>query len=48
MLLTHRDDIADHAKFAAHFGCPRVMHRDDGTASLGIERVIEGVETSPH
>src|SRR5216117_1745861 len=26
MFLSHRDDIADHAKFAAHFGCPRVMH----------------------
>ncbi len=26
MFLSHRDDIADHAKFSAHFGCPRVMH----------------------
>jgi len=30
MFLSHRDDIADHAKFAAHFHCPRVMH--EGTA----------------
>jgi glyoxylase-like metal-dependent hydrolase (beta-lactamase superfamily II)/ferredoxin len=42
MFLTHRDDIADHARFAAHFRCPRVMHRDDGAARLGIEQVIEG------
>ena len=27
MLLTHRDDIADHAKFRKHFGCERLIHR---------------------
>jgi glyoxylase-like metal-dependent hydrolase (beta-lactamase superfamily II)/ferredoxin len=42
MFLSHRDDIADHAKFAAHFGCPRVMHEEDGAARLGIESVITG------
>jgi glyoxylase-like metal-dependent hydrolase (beta-lactamase superfamily II)/ferredoxin len=42
MFLSHRDDIADHVKFAAHFGCPRVMHEGDGAARLGIERVIKG------
>src|SRR5216683_2116130 len=42
MFLSHRDDIADHAKFAAHFHCPRVMHRDDGAQRLGIEHVTEG------
>src|SRR5579871_3128420 len=47
MLLSHRDDIADHAKFAAHFGCPRVMHEADGAASLGIERVITGTDAVP-
>jgi glyoxylase-like metal-dependent hydrolase (beta-lactamase superfamily II) len=44
MYLTHRDDIADHAKFATHFGCPRIMHRADGAARLGIEQVVEGDE----
>lgn len=29
MLLTHQDDIADHAKFRARFGCERVLHFDD-------------------
>jgi glyoxylase-like metal-dependent hydrolase (beta-lactamase superfamily II)/ferredoxin len=42
MFLSHRDDIADHEKFAAHFGCPRVMHEGDGAAQLGIERVTTG------
>ena len=42
MVLSHRDDIADHAKFAAHFGCPRVMHEADGAARLGIEQIIDG------
>jgi glyoxylase-like metal-dependent hydrolase (beta-lactamase superfamily II)/ferredoxin len=42
MYLTHRDDIADHAKYAAHFGCPRVMHHDEGASRWGIERVLDG------
>ena len=42
MFLSHRDDIADHAKFAAHFHCPRVMHQGDGAAGLGVEHVTTG------
>ena len=42
MFLTHRDDVADHASFARHFGCERVMHADDGATRLGVERVVEG------
>jgi glyoxylase-like metal-dependent hydrolase (beta-lactamase superfamily II)/ferredoxin len=42
MWLSHRDDIADHAKFAAHFGCPRVMHEADGASGYGIERIVTG------
>jgi glyoxylase-like metal-dependent hydrolase (beta-lactamase superfamily II)/ferredoxin len=44
MLLTHRDDVADHARFAERFGCERVMHADDGATRLGIERVLSGQE----
>ena len=44
MFLSHRDDIADHAKFAAHFHCPRIMHDGDGAAALRIERVTSGVD----
>ena len=29
MLLTHRDDIADHAKFQATFACERVIHNKE-------------------
>jgi len=42
MLLTHKDDVADHERFAAKFDCQRVMHADDGAATRGIERVIRG------
>jgi glyoxylase-like metal-dependent hydrolase (beta-lactamase superfamily II)/ferredoxin len=44
MLLTHRDDVADHARFANRFSCKRVMHADDGAAKLGIEQVMRGIE----
>jgi len=42
MLLTHRDDVADHALFHKKFGCERVMHADDGARRLGVETIIEG------
>ena len=43
MFLTHRDDVADHQKWADHFKVERIMHRDDiGRSLLGIERVITG------
>lgn len=42
MFLTHKDDIADHEKFAEKFGATRIMHADDGAKSLGIETIIEG------
>lgn len=29
MVLTHRDDVADHEKFHEHFGCQRVIHKDE-------------------
>jgi glyoxylase-like metal-dependent hydrolase (beta-lactamase superfamily II)/ferredoxin len=29
MLLTHQDDVADHAKYHDRFRCKRVLHRDD-------------------
>src|SRR6266852_4531368 len=44
MFLSHRDDIADHAKFAGHFHCPRVMHEGDNATSRGIERVVTGAD----
>jgi len=41
MVLSHRDDVADHAAFARRFGCERVMHADDAGA-LPIERLVTG------
>ncbi|WP_017315808.1 MBL fold metallo-hydrolase [Mastigocladopsis repens] len=40
MYLTHRDDVADHQKFAEHFQCDRILHKDDisaGTRSVEIQ-----------
>ena len=42
MFLTHKDDVADHRRFADRYACERVMHADDGAQHLGIERVIRG------
>jgi glyoxylase-like metal-dependent hydrolase (beta-lactamase superfamily II)/ferredoxin len=42
MLLTHKDDIADHELFRERFDCARIMHADDGARRLGIEQVLEG------
>jgi glyoxylase-like metal-dependent hydrolase (beta-lactamase superfamily II)/ferredoxin len=43
MVLSHRDDVADHAEFVRRFGCKRVMHAAD-VGSLPIERRITGTE----
>lgn len=40
MLLTHQDDVADHAKYHERFGCERVLHREDvhgGTAMVELQ-----------
>jgi glyoxylase-like metal-dependent hydrolase (beta-lactamase superfamily II)/ferredoxin len=42
MFLTHKDDVADHDRFAAKFNCQRVMHADDGAERHGVETVIRG------
>jgi glyoxylase-like metal-dependent hydrolase (beta-lactamase superfamily II) len=45
MFLTHRDDVADHDRFAAHFGCARIMHAADiGPRTRAVERVIDGAD----
>ena len=46
IFLTHRDDVAEHDRYARHFGATRLMHRDDGAARLGVETVIEGEDDS--
>jgi glyoxylase-like metal-dependent hydrolase (beta-lactamase superfamily II) len=44
MFLTHRDDVADHEKYAARFGCRRVIHARDARGLGAIETVLEGDE----
>jgi glyoxylase-like metal-dependent hydrolase (beta-lactamase superfamily II)/ferredoxin len=44
IFLTHRDDVADHDKFARHFRAARVMHADDNAARYGVEHVVEGTD----
>jgi glyoxylase-like metal-dependent hydrolase (beta-lactamase superfamily II)/ferredoxin len=42
MFLTHKDDVADHQRWADRFNCQRVMHADDGARRLGIEQILTG------
>ena len=43
--LTHRDDVADHAKLHARFGCDRVLHEADLSRSTReVEVQLEGGE----
>lgn len=46
MLLTHKDDIADHELFTEKFGCRRTMHAADGARRLSIEEVLEGEQAA--
>lgn len=46
LYLTHRDDVADHEKFAQHFHCQRILHRDDITSDTrNVEMQIAGSES---
>jgi ferredoxin len=43
LYLTHRDDVADHEKFQAHFGCERILHTDDiGRNTQSVEIQLSG------
>jgi glyoxylase-like metal-dependent hydrolase (beta-lactamase superfamily II)/ferredoxin len=42
MFLTHKDDVADHRRWADRFNCQRIMHADDGAQRLGVEQIITG------
>jgi len=43
MVLSHQDDVADHAEFARRFGCERIMHAADA-GTLPVERRITGLD----
>jgi glyoxylase-like metal-dependent hydrolase (beta-lactamase superfamily II)/ferredoxin len=44
VFLTHRDDVADAARYAARFGAERIIHRRDRAAVPDAEIVIDGDE----
>jgi glyoxylase-like metal-dependent hydrolase (beta-lactamase superfamily II)/ferredoxin len=49
MFLTHRDDVADHERWAKHFNAKRMMHeRDVSSGTRGVEVKFNGlVELAP-
>jgi len=48
IVLTHRDDVADHRKFAQHYGCPRTLHQDDVQESTSdVEHQPTGTAAVP-
>jgi glyoxylase-like metal-dependent hydrolase (beta-lactamase superfamily II) len=51
IFLTHRDDVADHAHWAARFSAERILHRADvAPGTRDVERKLEGddpVELAP-
>src|SRR4051794_24339155 len=42
LFLTHRDDVADAARFAEHFGAKRIIHRDELSSQPDTEFVLDG------
>ena len=45
IFLTHKDDVADAEKYAAHFGAKRMIHRADVEAVPDAEWIIEGADS---
>ncbi len=43
IFLTHRDDVADADRYAAHFHALRIIHRDELSSQPGAEVVLDGV-----
>jgi glyoxylase-like metal-dependent hydrolase (beta-lactamase superfamily II)/ferredoxin len=45
LYLTHRDDVADHQKFHDHFGCDRILHKDEiNRGTQLVETQLTGIE----
>ena len=44
IVLTHRDDVADHDRWAQRFGCTRWIHAADADAAPGAEHQLQGQE----
>ena len=47
LYLTHRDDVADHEKFHQHFGCDRILHKDEiNVGTQDVEIQLSGTEAT--
>ena len=44
IFLSHRDDVADAAKFAAHFGSQRIIHEHEVQSQPGAEIIVKGAD----
>ena len=44
IVLTHRDDVADHQQWARRFGCPRWIHAADADAAPEVDHQLPGDE----
>ena len=43
LFLTHKDDVAGHERFRAHFGCDRILHKGDACDRIdNVEMWLEG------
>jgi glyoxylase-like metal-dependent hydrolase (beta-lactamase superfamily II) len=43
LFLTHGDDVADHKRLAAEFGCTRILHEGDvGPGTASVEQILRG------
>ncbi len=47
IFLTHRDDVADAARWAKHFGARRFIHRAELASQPGAEMVLDGNDPWP-
>ncbi len=48
LFLTHRDDVAEHARLADHFGLTRIMHQADiRPDTAGVEMPLTGTDPIP-
>ncbi|HEY1271531.1 MAG TPA: MBL fold metallo-hydrolase, partial [Terriglobales bacterium] len=45
IFLTHEDDVADAAQYAARFGATRIIHRADAEVMPDAEWIVDGLET---
>jgi glyoxylase-like metal-dependent hydrolase (beta-lactamase superfamily II)/ferredoxin len=47
IVLTHEDDVADAARYAARFGATRIIHRADAEAMPDAEWIVDGSNSIP-